>query len=246
VNAPRNDVCLGEKAKLVNDQLIKGKVIWLELDLQDGEYRRVRKRLLSHVFLEPVQTPSTSVSVILVSQGLARLDVIDPHDREILEGKDFDVRYADWIIEAQIKAARDRMGWWGECDPYRDSDLVIAAIKQWGDEETVYIANRGAEEIDLAAGWKLTSDPQQTLDFSRFATPLILPPGWVLRVFSGPIATGRGGEYHIQEDERTIDCYWTGRKIWRSNSDEAWLILSRPGEEPQKIYYYSYPLNDWD
>ena len=248
MNAPRSDACLGEEARLANDQLIKGEALWLDLDLQDGEYRRDRnRRLLAHVFLEPVQTPSASVSVLLVAQGLARLDVWDPHDGGILAGQDFDVRYANWIIAVQTEAAMAWRGWWGACDPYRDSDLVIAAIKQWTDE-TVYIVNRGAEEIDLAAGWTLTSDPQQTqtLDFSCFATTLILPPGWVLRIHSGPIATGRGGEYHTQEDERTIDCYWIGRKIWRNDGDEAWLILSHPEEEPRKLYYYSYQLRDWD
>lgn len=248
VNAPRIDACLGEQARLANDQLVKGKTLWLELDAQNGEYRRDRnRRLLAHVFVEPVQTQSASVSVLLAAQGLALLDVWNPHDAEILAGLDFDVRYADWIITAQIEAAMAGRGWWGECDPYRDSDLIIAAIKHWTDE-TVYVVTRRQEGVDLAAGWKLTSDPQQTqtLDFSRVAASLVLSPGWVLRIHSGPIATGRGGDHHIQPDERTIDCYWIGRKIWRNTGDEAWLIRSVPEEEPLKSYHYSYQLREWD
>ena len=249
VNAPRRDACLGEEAWLANDQLINGKVLWLEFDPLNGEYRRDRnRRLLAHVFLSPVQTPSASVAVLLVAQGFARLDVRDPHDTGIRANKDFDVRYADWITAAQKEAAVARRGWWGECDPYRDSGLVIAAIKQWTDE-TVYIVNRSEEEINLAAGWKLTSDPQQTqtLDFSRFTPTLILPPGWVLRIHSGPIAKDRGGEHQIQEDSQAIDWYWSGHKIWRNRrGDEAELILARPGEESRVIYRYHYPLHEWD
>jgi len=248
VNAPRNNACLGEEARLANERLIKGKPLWLEFDPQDGEYRRDRnRRLLAHVFLDPVQTPSASVAVLLVSQGLARLDVENPHDGNIGARQDFDVRYADWIAAAQIEAATARRGWWGECDPYRDSELVIAVIEQWTDE-TVYIVNRGDEELDLAVGWRLTSDPPrtQTLDFSRFTQTLVLPPGWVLRVHSGPIARRRGREYHIRRDERAIDWYWTGHKIWRSASDIAELIVVDPGKEPRTVYRYEYPLRDWD
>lgn len=257
VNAPGRKACLDEEARLANDKLIREKTLWLELEIDplSGEYKRTPypyQEILAHVFLAPVQTPSASVAVLLVAQGLARLYVKYPHDTKIREGQDFDVRYADWIIAAQIEAARERRGWWGECDPYRDSDLVIAAIRQWTDE-TVYIVNRGTEKIDLAAArWKLTSDPQQdqTLDFRCFVTTLILPPGWILRVHSGPIATGRGGEHHIQEDERTIDWYWRGCEMWRNrrskSGDEAWLILFRPGKEPQKMYHYSLSGSAWE
>lgn len=200
VNALRkDDLCLGEEAWHANDELIEGKAIWLKLDIQDGEYRRERnRRLLAHVFLEPVQTPSASVSVPLVAQGLARLDVRDPNDTQIREGKDFDVQHADWIIEAQLKAAGGCVGWWGERDPYRDSDLVIAAIKHWGDDETAYIVNRGAEPVDLAAGWSLGDRARNKLIFAeRLIGACLLPPGGILRVHSGPIATGRGGEHTL-------------------------------------------------
>ncbi len=247
VNAPRNGACLGAEASLANDQLIRGKTLWLELDSLNGEYRRDRnRRLLAHIFLAPVQTPSASVSVLLVAQGLARLDVRDPIDREIREGKDFDVRYADWIIAVQTEAATAWRGWWGECDPYQDSDLVIAAIKQWTDE-TVYIVNRGAEPINLAEGWSLKDRKNNKLIFAeRLIGECLLPPGGILRVHSGPIATGRGGE-HTPCGEAEIDWYWTGGKIWDNRGDEeAWLRKSEVGEEPQTIYYYSYPLGDWD
>jgi endonuclease YncB( thermonuclease family) len=112
VNAPGLDDCLGEEAKVANDGLIRGEAVWLELDPQDGGYRRDRnQRLLAWVSLEPVQTPSASVSVLLAAQGFGRLDVREPNDSKIQEGKDFDVQYADLVIAAQMEAARARRGW---------------------------------------------------------------------------------------------------------------------------------------
>jgi endonuclease YncB( thermonuclease family) len=242
VNAPELAACLGEEAQEAGEALIKGKTIWLELDPERGMDRRDRnRRLLAHVFLEPIQTPSAHLGTRLAELGLSRLDVRGPKDT--WPEDHFDVRYVSWIIAAELSAAQGRRGWWGECDPYRDSDLVIAAIKQWGDDETVYVVNRGLEPVDLADGWKLASDPAeaQTLEFGRYAQSLPLPPGWVLRVHSGPVSTGQGGKYSIQEDENAIDWYWTGRKTWRSDGDEAWLIW-----KDQTRYHYSYPLKGWD
>lgn len=240
VSAPGLAACLGDKAQTASEALIKGRTIWLELDPESGMDRRDRNRLLAHVFLEPVQTPSAHLGTRLAEQGLAKLDVRDPRDE--WPEDHFDIRYVSWIIAAQVEAAKRKSGWWGECDPYRDSDLVIAAIKQWGSDETVYVVNRGLV-VDLAQEWKLASDPKeaQTLEFSRYGQELVLPPGWVLRVHSGPIAKSQGGKYHIRADEQTIDCYWIGRKIWRNGGDAAWLIWNN-----QTRYHYSYPLKEWD
>ncbi|MBC7318881.1 thermonuclease family protein [Candidatus Bipolaricaulota bacterium] len=242
VNAPELAACLGDEAQTACDALIKGKIIWLELDPEQGMDRRDRNgRLLAHVFLEPVQTPSAHLGTRLAELGLSRLDIRDPKDT--WHEDHFDIHYVPWVLAAQIEAAKERRGWWGECDPYRDSDLVIAAIKQWGDDEVVYMVNRGVDAIDLAKGWKLASDPKesQTLEFSRYVEALVLPPGWVLRVHSGPVSTSRVGEYSIRDTEKVIDWYWTGRKMWRNDSDEAWLIWN-----DQTRYYFSYPLKEWD
>lgn len=241
VNAPELAACLGEEAQKASEAKILGQTIWLELDPEQGMDRRDRNgRLLAHIFLEPVQTPSAHLGTCLAEQGLARLDVRDSKDTWPEDY--FDVRYASGIIAAQLEAAQGRRGWWGKCDPYRDSNLVIAAIKQWGDE-TLYVVNCGTEPADLADGWKLASDPveTQTLEFGRYAQGLLLPPGWVLRVHSGPVSTGRSGEYSINEDENAIDWYWTGHKVWRNDGDEAWLIWN-----DQTQYALSYPLKEWD
>lgn len=241
VNAPELAGCLGDEAQKASESLIKGKTIWLELDPEQGMDRRDRNgRLLAYVFLEPMQSPSAHLGTRLAEQGLARLDVRDPRDN--WPEDHFDVRYVSWSIAAELSAAQGRRGWWGKCDPYWDSALVIVAIKQWGDE-TVYVVNRSPDPIDLAQGWKLASDPKesQTLEFDRHVQKLVLPPGWVLRVHSGPISTDRGGEYLVSEDEKAIDWYWTGHKVWRNDDDEAELIW-----KDQTRYRCSYPLKDWD
>ena len=177
------------------------------------------RRLLAHVFLEPAQTPSAHLGTRLVEQGLAKLDVQEPKDT--WPEDHFDIRYASWIIAAQLEAAKRKSGWWGECDPYRDSELLIAAIKQWTDDETVWIMNRGAQAIDLADGWSLKDRAKNKLIFSeRLTGECLLLPGGVLRVHSGPVATGRGGQ-HTPCGEAEIDWYWTGGKRWDQGGDEA-------------------------
>jgi hypothetical protein len=125
-----------------------------------------------------------------------------------------------------------------------EPDAIIAAIKQWSEDEIVYIVNRGKEPINLAAGWRLkdaSGSERGTLDFSDYLTgECPLPPGGLLRVHSGSIATGRGGE-HTPCGEPEIDFYWTGHHIWDQDGDKAWLY--RP--DGSLAYYYYYPL-DWD
>jgi endonuclease YncB( thermonuclease family) len=243
INAPGLDQCFGEKARDYNEELIKGKDLWLELHPSADGYERAQERLLAHVFLSPERTQTSSVEALLVAAGMARLDVFNPSDTAIRRGDDFSVRYANFIIAAQIDAAMHKRGLWGKCDQYADSNLIIAAIKQWSDDEIVYLLNRGEEPIDVASGWILTdsSDSKRnTLDLSdHLFGKCLLPPGGILRIHSGSIATGKGDE-HTPCGEQTIDFYWTGRRIWNQDKDEA-RLYSPDGE---LIDVYAYPL-DW-
>lgn len=250
INAPgfKNHDCFSDQAKECNERLVKERDLWLELNPTDEGYEQVQDRLLAHVFLSPERSQTSSVEVQLVAKGCARLDVINPSDTAIRNGQDFEVRYADWIIAVQIEAAKAHLGWWGAgCDDYEDSDVIIVAIKQWSDDEIVYIVNRGDEPIDLAAGWKLWDEAgkegseRNRLDFSdKLGGQCLLPPGGLLRVHSGSVATGRGGE-HTTCGEPVVDFYWTGHPIWDQDKDKAWLY--RP--DGSIAYYYYYPL-DWD
>lgn len=244
INAPGLDQCFGEETRDYNEVLIKGKSLWIELHPIDDGYERAQDRLLAHVFLSPERTQTSSVSVLMVAAGMARLDAVTPSDTAIRNGDDFSVCYTDFIIAAQIEAASARRGWWGECDNYTESDLIIAAIRQWSDDEIVYIVNRGSESVNLAAEWKLrdaSGSERNVLDFSDFLIgKCLLPPGGLLRIHSGSIATGRGGE-HTTCGESEVDFYWTGHKIWDQDKDTAWLYDPAGG----LIDDYVYPL-DWD
>ncbi|MCD6135448.1 lamin tail domain-containing protein [Candidatus Bipolaricaulota bacterium] len=244
INAPGLDQCLGSKAQELNDELVKGKKIWLDVHPVKGGYEMAQGRVLAHVFLSATPTQTSSVSVLLVKAGMARLDVFNPSDTAIRNGDDFSVRYSDLIISAQIEAVKARRGIWRErCDRYAGSDLKIAAVKQWSDDEIVYILNRGKRPIDLAAGWTLTdasASDRNTLNLSEHITgTCLLPPGGIMQVHSGSIATGRGDE-HTPCDQQAIDFYWTGRRIWNQDKDEARLY----SPDGRLVDVYSYPL-DW-
>ncbi|MEA1871454.1 MAG: lamin tail domain-containing protein [Candidatus Bipolaricaulota bacterium] len=244
INAPGLDQCFGEEARDYNEALIKGKDLWIELNPIDDGYERAQDRLLAHAFLSPTRTQTSSVSALMVAAGMARLDVFNPSDTAIRNGDDFSVRYADFIIAAQIEAAAARRGWWEGCDNYTESNLIIAAIRQWSDDEIVYLINRGSESVNLAAAWTLrdaSGSERNTLDFSDYLIwKCLLPPGGLLRIHSGSIATGRGGE-HTTCGESEVDFYWTGHKIWNQDKDEASLYDPAGG----LIYDYVYYL-DWE
>jgi len=247
INAPGLDQCFGKEARRCNEDLIKGQDLWLELDPANNDYRRAQGRLLGHVFLSPHRTQTSSVAVCLVADGYARLDVRDPIDDDIEIGEDFDVRYTHWIITAQIKAAATRRGWWGECDDYVDSDVIIAAIKQWSHDEIVYIVNRGDDPIDLAGGWKLWDEAgkegseRNTLDFSDYLIDeCLLLPGGLLRVHSGRAAKDKRGQL-TGCNELEMDFYWRGYRIWNQDSDEGYLY----DPDGNLVYHYSYPLR-WE
>lgn len=244
INAPgfKNSDCFSEEAQQYNEQLIKGEELWLELDPTDDGYRRAQGRLLAHVFLSPERSQTSSVEVLLVAGGYARLDVIDPTDTAIRNGQDFDVRYADWITAVQTEAAKARRDWWGECDDYVDSEVIIAVIKQWSDDEIIYIVNRGETPVDLSDSWLLHDrDEKHVLKFEElFPSGCSLPSGGILRIHSGPFATDKKDD-PILCNQEVIDFYWTGSHVWNNKGDEARLY--RP--DGSLAHYYYYPL-DWD
>jgi len=252
INTPGfiNSDCLAEEAQQRNEELIKRADLWLDLNpTEDGWEKDRNGRLLGHVFLSPDKTQMSSVAVQLAADGYARLDVRDPNDYDIMSGEDFDVRHTHWIIPAQIGAATARDGWWGECDDYVDSDVIIAAIKQWSHDEIVYIVNRGDHSIDLAAGWKLWDEvgkegderSKHRLDFSdEVVGKCLVPPGGLLRVHSGRAAKDREGQL-IVCNELEMDFYWRGYRIWNQDGDEGYLYDS----DGNLVYHYSYPLK-WE
>ncbi len=247
VNAPGNPQghvqTLGKTAFDFNKELIQnaqdaGNLIVNLKPTDEGNNGKDRDgRPLAHVFVGGERSAEDNVEVRLVAKGYARLDVRQPCDKDIANGKDFDVRYAEDLITAQIEAAMARRGWWGEDDEYADSDLIIAAIKQWSDDEIVYIINRGSEPVNLTDGWRLEDYAGHPLFFSNFPD-CVLPPGGLLRVHSHSAAKEKKGTLKYRTDTE-IDLYWRGDPIW--NQDEDIGILYEPNNASE-VYFYTYPL----
>lgn len=117
-----------------------------------GEYDRLLGFVRKSDNVDPAQ-------IELVRLGLARLDVRQSglNGIQVANGSDkfaFTTHFEDYmarIIVAQIEAAKDNRGektWWGLCDPFKDADLSIAAIKFWDEEQIVYISSRKSVNLD--------------------------------------------------------------------------------------------------
>lgn len=251
INAPGRSQTLGKTAWEFHEKLIQ-KAGNLVVDLKPVDKDESGKdsygRPLAHVFLNEERTAGNNIGVRLVSEGYARLDVRKPCDEDIASGKDFDVLYAEELIAAQIEAAMNRQGWWGEDDKYAESDVIIAAIKQWSSDEIVYIINRGNEPINLANSWNLVDkkheedQPKHELVFSVFCSEgCVLPPGGLLRVHSGSAVNGVNGKKGELEyrTESEIDLYWWRSPVWNQDGDIG--ILYGPDSE-EEVYSYMYPL----
>lgn len=220
INAPELDQCLGGQDQGAAKELRKllGQTVWLELNPQDGGFQRGRdRRLLAYVFTGPEPKIEQLVNRQLVQAGLAKLEVLDANDGEFARNpNDFRVRYADGLIQAQISAAQGRAGWWGECDPFAASDVVIAVIKFWGDDEVVYLINRGKGPIKLDPTWQLSDKGQK---HKKLFSSCQLPPNALLRVHSGPAAKRANSNCSQSE----IDLFWTGQHVWDNKGDDASL-----------------------
>ena len=234
-NAPELKECFGLQAKGANEQLVLQKEVWLEMNPQDGGgfQQDLYGRFLAYVWLDSEKTDL--VQVQLVQSGYARLDPYDVTDDPGL----FSTRYSEQIIAAQIAAARQRLGWWGECDPYRSSDLAIAAAKFWGEDETIYIVNRGTQPIDIGQGWEIRDSTESKRNRLKFNTitgqPCLVPAGGLLYVHSG--VTKEQPMTHTPCNQLEIHIYWTGNPIWNNDADKVRLF----NPEGTLVYEYVYP-----
>lgn len=245
VSAPELDECFGPEAKRANEQLVDQKEVYLEMNpLGGGGFQQDRDgRILAYVWLDPEGTDL--VHVRLAQSGHVRLDPLEVKDRDVTDDPSFfPVRYSEQIVTAQIAAARQRLGWWGKCDPYSSSDLPVAAIKFWGDEEIAYIVNRGNQPIDIGQRWEIRDSTESERNRLRFNTitgqPCLLSAGGLLRVHSGSGVKEEQRKTNTPCNQSEIDIYWTGNTIWDNDGDKA--LLFNP--EGTRVYEYVYPAKE--
>ncbi len=128
-----------------------------------------------------------------------------------------DWKYVDAFRDAQIDAVLHRRGLWGDCGEYTASNVVIAAIQFWSDDEFVVILNRGDTDVDLN-GWSLTDTQGHTYEFRE---------GDYLPAWSNsdgaplPLVTVHSGRCAGQT---SVDAHrWTTAYIWNDTGDTAYL-----------------------
>ncbi len=242
VSAPELDECFGPEAKVANEQLILQKEVYLEMNpIGDGGFQQDRDgRILAYVWLDSEKTDL--VHVRLTQSGHVRLDPLEVKDRDVRDNPSFfPVRYSEQIIAVQIAAARQRSGWWGQCDPYRSSNFAIAAIKFWGDDEVIYILNRGTQPIDIGQAWEIRDSTESERNRLRFneitGQPCLLPADGLLRVHSGSGVKEEQRKTNTPCNQPEIDIYWTGNTIWDNDGDQARLF----NPEGTLVYEYVFP-----
>jgi len=245
VNAPELDdeARLGPVAKKRNEDILGGGSVWLEVESDESGFLTDRDgRVLAYVFLE--ETGEIPAQTELIREGLALLDLRGLIDRDLTPDA-FPIRYADQLIGAQIEAASARNGLWALPGFFPDSELIIAAIKFWGYQETVWIINRGVAPIELAENWILKDryaveheGSRNILKFKRlFGPSCILPAGGQLAIHTGPdTPENRRGTCSGCGTDRP-ELWWFGYYVWDNEGDEAFLF-SPDGEIG---FHYSYP-----
>jgi len=249
IDAPERERSFGGEALNRNAELVEGHEVWLEVEVTDGRYLSDRDgRVLAYVFLDA--TCSQSVQQILVSEGLALIDVRDVVDRDLYPGA-FSIRHSELLIRSQIEAACGRRGLWGDRVP-EAGGLIVAAIEFWGEIEAIYLVNAGDEKIDLAANWILMDEyaheklekgegSRNVLEFGRtFGPECALLPRGVLKISTGPgiPEVRRGARAGCGSDE--VIFYWFGYKIWDTDGDTAFLY----SPDGQLYFTYQYPWQE--
>lgn len=249
IDAPEleDELRLGSESQERNEEILTQGPIWLDLEPSGERFLTDRDgRVLAHVFLEEGGT--ALIQAQLVRDGLAMLDLRELIDRDLVPGA-FPIRYVNQLIAAQIDAVSERRGLWAlpEFSPSRD--LVIAAIKFWGYEETVWLVNRGSTPVDLAEGWVLKDsyameheDARNVLEFRGYFRPSCkLPAGGRLRIYTGPDTPDekRGTCTGCGTDQ--IELWWFGYRVWDNTGDTCFLLAPDGG---QYLRYTYPPLKD--
>lgn len=125
----------------------------------------------------------------------------------------------------------------------------MAAVKFWGEEEVVYIVNRGAVPVDLGQRWLLMDrgahdewlkgqNPPNDLDFSRILGPsCLLAPGGVLEVRNGPGVAVKARNTREGCGGPRVILNWFGYKVWDNDGDDVVLYVP----DGRLWCRYSYP-----
>lgn len=95
IDSPEFGNCFADKSKAINENLVFGKDIQIETDIQEFDKY---KRLLAYVYVDNIM-----VNQKLIETGYAKLLTIPP-----------DVKYVEEFKKAQANAQKEKIGLWQE------------------------------------------------------------------------------------------------------------------------------------
>ncbi len=193
INTPERDQPFYDEAATINRQLVEGKRIQLELDVEAiDRYGRI----LAYVWSE-----RGLVNLEIVRQGFANSFTIPPN-----------VRYQTFFRQAEREAREAERGLWvGASIPLKIIHIEADAPgddRQNPNGEWVKIANQGNDPVHMR-GFTLSDAANNKYTFTDFA----VLPGATFRLFSGQ------GE----DTGQALYWGLSGTSLWNNDTDTAFL-----------------------
>jgi micrococcal nuclease len=193
INTPERDQPYYNEAKEVNRQLVEGKEVQLERDIDSfDQYGRI----LAYVWVNGVMANRE-----IVSQGFANAFTVPPN-----------VRYEAEIRAAEQEAREAERGLWaGSASPLKIVHIEADAPgsdRENPNGEWIEIANQGDGPVSML-GYTLKDEANHIYIFANFT----LQSGAAVRLYSG----------QGQNSETELYWGLVGESVWNNDSDAAFL-----------------------
>ncbi len=193
INTPERDQPYYAEATAVNRQLVEGKNVQLEYDVETfDQYGRT----LAYVWVDGVMA-----NLEIVKRGFANAFTVPPN-----------VRYEEQFRQAEREAREAERGLWA------GSDVVLKIVHLQADApgndndnpngEWIEIANQDSEPVQMQ-DYTLKDEANHIYTFGDFT----VAPGVTFRLYSG------GG----QDSATELYWGFSGESVWNNNSDAAFL-----------------------
>ncbi|HXV42793.1 MAG TPA: lamin tail domain-containing protein [Anaerolineae bacterium] len=193
INTPERDQPYYAEAAAANRQLVAGKDVQLELDVETfDQYGRT----LAYVWADGVM-----VNLEIVRQGYANTFTVPPN-----------VRYEAQFRQAEQEAREAERGLWA------GSSVALKIVQIQADApgsdsenpngEWIEIANQGSEPVPMQ-GYSLKDEANHIYTFGNFT----VAPGNSFRLYSG----------QGQDSANELYWGFSGESVWNNNSDAAFL-----------------------
>jgi len=165
INAPESGQNFYEEAKQRNKELVEGKKVKLEYDVQIYDNYQ---RILAYVFVDDI-----FVNLQLVKEGLALVETISPN-----------IKYIDDLLNAQKYAKENGLGIWKKSE-IKLKIIFINYDAPGNDHENlngewVEIKNLGNDDVNLK-DFKLKDTANHEFIFPDF----VLSPNSIVKIYSG-------------------------------------------------------------